>query len=135
MKLDDKLIEVIAQLCHEANRTWSRAWGTNDVQPEWDYAPAEIRQSAIAGVKFALQSPDITAKDMHMNWWQTKEAAGWTLGPKDLMSKTHPCMVPYEQLSPKERLKDHIFLSIVRGFEKEVKVIEDESSQASVSNS
>lgn len=134
MKLDDKLIEVIAQLCHEANRTWSRAWGTNDVQPEWDYAPAEIRQSAIDGVKFVLQSPDINERDVHRHWMETRLAAGWKLGPKDLMSKTHPCLVPYEQLNSKERLKDHIFVGIVRAFQKEVKELEADAGQAGVSN-
>ncbi|MBS9532714.1 NAD-binding protein [Mycobacterium sp. M1] len=34
----------------------------------------------------------------HDRWWREKEAAGWTLGPKDDKRKTHPDLVPWEQL-------------------------------------
>lgn len=33
---------------------------------------------------------------------------------KDGEAKTHPCLVPYEQLPPAQRLKDDLFAAIVR---------------------
>jgi hypothetical protein len=39
---------------------------------------------------------------------------GWVLGHiKDGAKKTHPCMVPYNQLPEGQRKKDHLFRAIV----------------------
>jgi hypothetical protein len=120
VKISPELIEAIARLCHAANREWARAWGTVDMQPEWDSAPFEVKNSAIVGVSLVLAKPDITAEQLHEVWMASKIQDGWTVGPKDLLAKTHPCLVPYEQLNSKERLKDHVFLGIVRAFLEEL---------------
>jgi len=39
-------------------------------------------------------------------WWDERKADGWTLGPWDDKKKTHPCMVPWEQLSKEDKDKD-----------------------------
>jgi len=44
-----------------------------------------------------------------------KEADGWVYGViKDPAAKTHPCMVPFEQLPAEQRAKDLGFKAIVR---------------------
>lgn len=120
MTLNDEVIAAIAQVCHEANRAWANAFQTKDAQPCWSDAAPEIRQSSIDGVKYVLQHPHVTAMDLHDQWMSYKQAQGWKSGPKDLKAKTHPCLVPYEQLTVKERLKDHVFLGIVKSFIKEL---------------
>jgi hypothetical protein len=61
------------------------------------------------GVKFALEHPNMTAQENHDNWMQMKRSQGWVQGPvKDLEQKTHPDLVPYEQLPKIEQLKDHM---------------------------
>ena len=47
------------------------------------------------------------AKNVHDVWAQTRIAQGWTYGPeRDDTPKTHPCLLPYEQLPEEEKTYD-----------------------------
>jgi hypothetical protein len=108
------LDEHIAEVCHEANRSYCRALG-DDSQPAWKDAPDWQKASAITGVRFIRMNPQATAEDSHRSWLAVKLADGWKYGPeKDPEAKTHPCCVPYAELPPEQRAKDHIFSGIVR---------------------
>jgi hypothetical protein len=108
------MIENIAIMCHEANKVWCYLNG-DPSQPHWGWAPQWQRDSAINGVQHALKYPDATPEDMHSNWMADKIADGWVYGEvKDAVAKTHPCMVPYDQLPEFQRKKDALFLAIVR---------------------
>ena len=104
----------IAFICHQANRMWCACNGDYS-QPTWDDAPDWQHESTIDGVEHALTYPEAGPEDSHQNWWAGKIADGWTCGPvKDPVAKTHPCMVPYDQLPEFQRKKDALFLAIVR---------------------
>lgn len=108
-------IEMIAAVCHEANRSWCAANDNHSHNPSWAVAPAWMIDSAIDGVEHALKYPDAKPEDSHSNWMAGKIADGWVYGEvKDPVAKTHPCMVPYEQLPEFQRKKDALFLAIVR---------------------
>lgn len=107
-------IEAIARVCHEANRELCRSVGDFS-QVSWDDAPDEVRQSAVSGVKHHLANPDDTGEDSHNAWISHKRENGWRYGEvKDFEKKTHPCFVPYSQLSAHDRSKDHLFAGIIR---------------------
>jgi len=109
-----KNISLIAKVCHEANRAWCAA-NDDDSQLSWDDAPEWQIDSAINGVEYALRRPNVTIADMHSNWMAEKIEDGWIYGEvKDPIAKTHPCMVPYDQLPEFQRKKDALFLAIVR---------------------
>jgi hypothetical protein len=104
----------IAAVCHEANRMWCACNGDHS-QPEWLDAPDWQIDSAINGVEHAMKHPDAKPEDSHSNWMALKIAEGWVYGEvKDPTAKTHPCMVPYDQLPVFQRKKDALFLAIVR---------------------
>lgn len=104
----------IAAVCHEANRMWCACNGDHS-QPEWLDAPHWQTDSAIDGVKHALRHPDATPEDSHSNWCMNKVEEGWVYGEvKDPVAKTHPCMLPYNDLPEFQRKKDALFLAIVR---------------------
>lgn len=108
----------IAEVCHETNRAYCHTVGDNS-QKSWSDAEQWQRDSAIRGVEFALKNPDAPASTQHEAWLRDKTADGWKYGPiKDTEKKEHPCMVPYEQLPAEQRMKDYLFLAIVRAFEK-----------------
>jgi len=47
------------------------------------------------------------AKNVHEVWASTRIAQGWTWGPKrNDELKTHPCLIPYEDLPEREKQYD-----------------------------
>lgn len=106
--------EWIARACHEVNRAYCAAIGDLS-QPTWEEAEQWQRDSAIMGVKATIAHPGGTPEDSHALWLAHKEAEGWTYGPKkDPALKQHPCMVAYDQLPLEQRVKDHLFIAVVR---------------------
>lgn len=106
-------VEQIAQLAHETNRAYCAILG-DDSQVPWSDAPEWQRDSAMNGVRLHLENPNAGPDDSHKSWYAEKEAAGWVFGPvKDATLKTHPCMVPYEQLPVEQQVKDYLFRGIV----------------------
>ena len=114
MSYADKWIGSIAAVCHDVNRAYCESQDDHS-QPNWEDAPDWQRDSAIAGVRFAIDNPNAKPSDSHESWLAQKRADGWAFGPiKDPERKQHPCFVPYEELPPAQKAKDYIFLAIVR---------------------
>lgn len=110
----EQRIDAIARICHEVNRAYCESQGDLS-QPRWEEAPAWQCNSAIAGVRFALEHPDAKPSDSHESWLAQKRADGWIYGPvKDPERKQHPCFVPYDELPPAQKAKDYLFLAVVR---------------------
>lgn len=106
-------IESIAAICHEANRRYCMEIGDGS-NKIWEEAPWFQKQSAIAGVLFVLRNPEASPSKAHENWVELKESEGWKYGElKDESLKTHPCMLPYDQLPADQRVKDALFKSVV----------------------
>ena len=107
-------IEKIARVCHEANRAYCKTIGDHS-QPSWDDAPEWQRASAIQGVGFHIENPSAGPADAHNAWLSAKLRDGWRFGHvKDAETKTHPCMVPYEDLPHEQHTKDFLFIAVVR---------------------
>lgn len=108
-------IEDLAAACHEANRRLQLALGEPASQP-WMDCPEWFRLSVIAGVQQALAGA--TPEQLHEAWCADRVANGWVYGEqKDQEAKTHPCLVPYEQLSEADRAKDALFHAVVGALE------------------
>lgn len=106
-------IESIAKVCHEANRAYCQSLGDFSQAP-WDTAPRWQQESAINGVRFRVQNPEVTPEGMHENWANEKRALGWKFGPvKEPEQKLHPCLVPYSELPEPQKRKDVLFSAIV----------------------
>lgn len=110
----------IARACHEINRAYCEAIGDHS-QPAWESAPKWQKESAMAGVEYALANPKATPASVHESWLEQKRAAGWSYGNvKNPDLKEHPCFVPYNQLPKAQQIKDHLFRAVVNTLENEV---------------
>lgn len=108
------LIEDIAMVCHEANRALQMIQGDPGipVAAEWMDIDPEMQESVMQGVR-GIQEGN-TPEESHANWCDYKTTTGWVYGEvKDEEAKTHPCLIPYDQLPPEQQLKDYLFAAIV----------------------
>jgi hypothetical protein len=114
--MDEITIAAIARICHQANKAYCEGIGDYS-QKDWENSSDDIHKSAINGVRFRWENPNLSPKDQHENWKQDKIKAGWTYGTvKDATLKTHPCIVDYYDLPEAQRIKDRIFMGIVDAF-------------------
>ena len=106
-------IEEIAKVTHEVNRAYCAAIGDHS-QVAWEDAPDWQKESAIKGVEAVLNGEANSPEEQHQCWATQKIADGWVWGEvKDAEAKTHPCLVPYDQLPPEQQVKDHLFRSVI----------------------
>jgi hypothetical protein len=114
-EMEDSEIEIIARMCHEANRVLCDYSAESFQQLPWSECPQWQKDSAMVGVKNIIEKPRATPRDSHESWLKQKVADGWVYGEvKDAEKKTHPCMVQYDKLPAKQRMKDFVFTGIVR---------------------
>jgi hypothetical protein len=107
--------EQIAEVCHEANRGLQSAVPAKGipVAATWAEFPQDQKIGIISGVRGARMGA--TPEESHRCWCDFKVAAGWVYGEvKDDKAKTHPCLVGYGDLPPENKIKDDLFLAIVR---------------------
>jgi hypothetical protein len=110
--------QTIAKVCHEVNKAFCEANGDFS-QKSWNEADEYQKQSSIKGVEYALVNVS-TPEDQHEAWMKEKTEAGWVYGEtKDPKRKTHPSLVPFEQLSLIEKTKDYLFVAVVNALKDE----------------
>lgn len=103
-------VESAARACHEALRAYSLALGDTSHLP-WDESTEEMRRLCRQGVEGVVRGDGPSSS--HEKWRQGKQAAGWVYGTeKDEGRKTHPCLVPYDDLPLMQQRKDQIFVSV-----------------------
>jgi len=109
----DVKIAYIAKVCHQANKAFCETNG-DDTQQDWEKAVQWQRESAINGVLFRIDNPNAGSDAQHNAWMKEKIDAGWVYGEvKDAVAKTHPCIVPYNELPEFQQKKDTLFCAIV----------------------
>lgn len=111
---DEAKVQQAARVAHEANRAYCQSIG-DYTQVAWDQAPTWQVGSALAGVRHALANPELTPEGSHSSWMEKKLSEGWVYGPvKDPQAQQHPCIVSWEHLPEEQRVKDRLFLAVVR---------------------
>jgi len=115
--LDAKELIIItcARTAHEVNRAYCFGLG-DESQTPWADAPQWQKDSAILGAGFTLANPDAGDSASHDSWLAEKARDGWVYGDtKDPEAKTHPCIVPFDELPLEQQTKDALFRATVLG--------------------
>ncbi len=111
--MKDRDVERAARVAHEVNRVWCEENGDFS-QPSWSDAPSWQIESAIQGVRFHLENPSAPDSASHDNWMNHKVSDGWVYGSvKCAIKKEHPCLVPFDDLSMCQQVKDSLFKSVI----------------------
>jgi hypothetical protein len=106
---------LVAHQCHEANRAIQISTGDPNPSPPWEEAPEWQKESALEGVAHAAWGA--TSEQLHDEWRKFKYADGWQYGlEKNPETKTHPCLIPYDELPEEQKMKDRVFRAIVKTF-------------------
>lgn len=106
---------LIAQVAHEVNKTYCETVCDDYSQPDWNDAPDWQVESAVNGVIFTKDNMDATPEQSHENWLAQKADEGWVYGEvKDAEKKTHPCMLPYDELPAEQQVKDALYQTVVK---------------------
>ncbi len=112
------LHEFIARMCHDVNRVYSSSINDNLESCLWDDLDKAEQQSVIGGVRYVAQhNGELTPKMMHDEWVNDKRRRGWVYGAaKNYKNKTHPNLMPYNQIHKTQQAKDEMFLTICQSF-------------------
>lgn len=114
--LNDFDIDTICAVVHEAMRAYAKQV-KGEHMPAWSRAPSWMKVATRNSVEAVISNPNQTPGTQHALWLEAKRKDGWKYGDtKDARRKTHPLLIPFEQLPSDERLKDALLISIVRAF-------------------
>lgn len=98
-----KKVDFIAQIRHLCWCCYQLGAGQDyNVEPNEDQI-----ESLKNGVLFRFENLDVTSEESHNNWMKKKTEQGWVYGEiKDFEKKTHPDLVPFDELPEVEKNKD-----------------------------
>ena len=104
---------VMMETIHDVNNAIRVHFGEK-ADPPLNELSKEVLVGKLNGIKKVIENPGITPEMMHKEWMDSHIKDGWVYGEvKDFEKKTHPCLIPYEELPENQRLKDRIFVALV----------------------
>lgn len=100
---------------YEAAREQAIAVNAPIVPEHWHQRDQAFRDQFVRKIEELCGQPSLpTPEEAHDSWWRAYEAMGWTYGAvRDPVQRTHPDMVPFGDLEPREQAKDAVFLALV----------------------
>jgi hypothetical protein len=114
MSHSDSLTERRAEFVYEGARLQAAAVDAPIVPEHWSQREEPFR-AQFRDVIEMMCGPDrkSSPEELHDDWVRAYEAMGWTYGvERDPERRTHPDMVPFEQLEARERDKDAVFVAL-----------------------
>ena len=104
---------VTAWVCYEAERAYCMAHSDYSMTKPWEKLSVAKKQFWVDKVMQHAMHPNMEPRQMHETWREDMETAGFTYGDKySEEGKTHPSLLPYDNLPWHIQVKDSIFYSI-----------------------
>jgi len=97
---------------YEAARLQAAANFAPIVPEPWSERDDAFKEQMIEFMgRYTAMDHDMTPEELHDSWWQAYIDLGWTYGlVRDQIEKTHPDMVPFDELGLEEQIKDEVFM-------------------------
>lgn len=107
------VLERRAWFVYEAGRLQAIAVGALVPEPWSDREPT-FRDQFLEVIEMMCGSNrQSSPEELHDDWVKAYAAMGWVYGPqRDPERKTHPDLLPFNQLEPRERDKDAVFVAL-----------------------
>jgi RyR domain-containing protein len=103
----------IARVCWSTNLALQVVDGEAVPDVPWDAAPDWRRRLCTQAVELVDCGNILTAQEAHERWRGEMLRAGWRPGQhKNPEDRLHPSLVPWQQLSPRQRLGQELFIEI-----------------------
>jgi hypothetical protein len=109
--MKDNLL-LLAKILHAATSVLPRDDGSLVVA--WDHLSLESQELAVKAIEHIFENDLQTPEEFHNLWMEGKIDTGWTYGKFSLENKTHPAILPYNELSDTEKLKDIIWIALTK---------------------
>lgn len=92
-----------------------RIWNNENDFEEWDDISYERKIILTENVKQVENNPNTTAEVEHNIWAKSRLKNGWKYSPvTNRTKKLHSCLVPYSELNFYQKLKDKMWLKLVK---------------------
>ena len=125
--MDKDLLERRARFVYEACRLHAQYLGCPVVPAPFDEREEDFRKQFFETIQGYMEElyDDITElaekgiseeeqRKAHDSWMERYFEMGWKYGEEyNPEKRTHPDLVPYDELDPKEKIKDEVFLWMV----------------------
>ncbi|MBA3310812.1 MAG: ryR domain protein [Nocardioidaceae bacterium] len=111
---EGSLTERRAVFVYEGARMQAAAVDAPIVPEPWTERDEAFRTQFL-GVIDMMCGPDrkSSPKELHDDWVRAYESMGWKYGTtRDVAAKTHPDMVPFDDLEQREQDKDAVFVAL-----------------------
>lgn len=108
------VLERAAIFVYEGARMQAAAVGAPIVPEPWSKRDEAFRAQFLSVIEM-MTGPDrkSSPEELHDDWVRAYEAMGWRFGwERDPEAKTHPDMVPFEDLAFHEQIKDAVFVAL-----------------------
>lgn len=106
--------EMIAKVVHAAMAEYCR--GLGQTFATWDQVSDQARDNALEGVRAQRHSGGDArpVAECHDAWVASLLEQGWTRGSAlDVEAKTHPFLMPFDELPTSERRKAYLWRAVV----------------------
>lgn len=99
---------------YEAARLQAMAVDATVVPERWEEREQAFKDQFLDVVEMMCGLNRKTSpEELHDNWVKAYEEMGWKYGPvRDPDAKTHPDMVPFDELEQREQDKDAVFVAL-----------------------
>jgi hypothetical protein len=110
----DTLTERRAEFVYNAARLAAIAAKAPIIPVPWDEREGEFRMQFLDVIERQCgEQRSFSPEELHGGWVQVYLAMGWTYGETyDCKERTHPDLVPYQQLGKLEQDKDAVFVAL-----------------------